>query len=87
MTKTDIIEHAWASFAERVISPSAPQIQLDEIRMAFFSGAHVVLTAMLMLAEHRVSDAAGVTILESMHAECRKFSDAFGPVATNPGRH
>jgi hypothetical protein len=46
-----LIEAGWLSFRIKAVAPNAPQIQLDEMRVAFFSGAHHLLGSMMSFLE------------------------------------
>lgn len=52
-----LIEAGWRSLRMQVIAKDAPQVQLDEMRMAFFAGAQHVFGALGSL----VSDTEEVT--------------------------
>ena len=50
----EIIEAGWIGFSEKVISENAPQVQIDEMHNAFFSGAHHLFYAVIgMLSDER----------------------------------
>jgi hypothetical protein len=46
-----IIEAGWVSMRQMVLDPDAPQIQLDEMRMAFFGGAHHTFISIMTILE------------------------------------
>ena len=46
-----LVEAGWLSFRIMAIAPNAPQIQLDEMRVAFFSGAQHLFGSMMSFLE------------------------------------
>lgn len=46
-----LIEAGWVGYQLAVISPDAPQVQLDETRMAFWAGAQHLFASIMSLLE------------------------------------
>lgn len=46
-----IIEAGWRGLKSMAIAPDAPQIQLDEMRMAFFAGAQHLFASILTVLD------------------------------------
>ena len=46
-----LIEAGWATYQHLVLSPNAPQIQIDECRLAFFGGAQHLFGSIMGLLE------------------------------------
>ncbi|CAM2143754.1 protein of unknown function [Pararobbsia alpina] len=67
----DTLARQFQSLRDLAISPTAPQIQIDEMRMAFFAGATVVLAVTKVIAELPERD--GVAMLKALHDECDAF--------------
>jgi len=51
-----LIETGWLSFRTMAIEKNAPQIQLDEMRVAFFSGAQHLLGALCSVLDSDSKD-------------------------------
>lgn len=73
-----LIEAGWIGLQLACISPDAPQIQLDDLRMAFFAGAqHLFGSITNMLdPEGDVTD-ADLERMESIHNELLTFIAAY----------
>lgn len=67
-------KHSWDEFRRNAISPSAPKIQLDEMRLAFYVGFQNCLQITSDIAT--LSDEAAVQVLEGLHQEFRAFAAA-----------
>lgn len=63
----------WESFRDKVIPPTAPQIQVDEMRRAFYAGAWVTLTAVQRIGENDITEDAGIVYLEALKKEGEEF--------------
>lgn len=73
-----LIEAGWLSFRTMVINPAAPQIQLDEMRMAFFSGAqHLFGSIMSFMEEGQEPTDADLRRMDQVHEELEQFIKVF----------
>ena len=73
-----LIEAGWQSLRVMAISPNAPEVQLREMRMAFFAGAqHVFGSMMSMLDEDKEPTEADIKRMDSIHAELEEFITQF----------
>jgi hypothetical protein len=71
------IAERWTEFERRVIASDAPQIQRDEMRLAFYAGC-----ATLIDVENEVAsvddDAVCVIMLDTIYQEVWKFGSLYG---------
>lgn len=74
MNTSNTIAAHWAAFEALVISPTAPQIQRHEMRLAFYAGAAAVLDITYGIGGESTSEAGGVAILQSLHDESHQFA-------------
>ena len=49
--KGKLIEAGWIGLRIAVISPDAPQVQIDEMHMAFFAGAQHLFTSIMSVLD------------------------------------
>lgn len=87
-----LIEAGWIGMRLACIAPNAPQIQLDEMRMAFFAGAQHLLGSLnnMLDPEADVTD-ADLARMESIDRELRTFITEFEKkhgltAASGPGK-
>lgn len=71
MTKHPTIEEAWDSFHREVIPRHASLIQVQEMRRAFYAGAHGMMEINSKLTDF--SDDEAVEILEAVVNELHQF--------------
>jgi hypothetical protein len=76
MPKQPSVEASWNQFAQLVFRPGTPEIQIREMRRAFYAGFHTALLNIL----HGVSDGddvaeTDVAYLDGLHKECERFAD------------
>lgn len=73
-----LIEAGWVGYQHLVLSPSAPQIQIDECRMAFFCGAqHLFGSIIGMLDPGADPTTADLQRMSQIDAELRAFIAIF----------
>ena len=63
----------WASYENSVIPKSAPAIQTQECRRAFYAGAQAMMGMVAEVGNSGVSEDAGVALLESFKNELNDF--------------
>jgi hypothetical protein len=68
---TNMIQQCWLDFRMKVISPGAPDIQVREMRLAFYAGFKSMLDLNMKLAE--LDEHRAVCLLEQLHQEARRF--------------
>ena len=68
------VKEQWDSFRTLVIPTNAPEIQVTEMRRAFYAGVEAMLRIQWEVGDDAVSEDAGVAILEGIHDECRRFA-------------
>lgn len=69
------IQQEWESFRDEVIPDDAPNIQIIEMRRAFYAGAQAVLNLQIAITGPEISEDAGAAIIEGWHDELRIFAD------------
>lgn len=73
-----LLEAGWLSFRVMVIHPDAPQIQLDEMRTAFFSGAqHLFGSIMSFMEDGQEPTDADLRRMDQVHEELEDFLKVF----------
>jgi hypothetical protein len=73
-----LIEAGWIGYDKLVINPKAPQIQRDEMRMAFFAGAQHLFASMLgMLDPLTDPTPTDLERMSQIDAELRAFITIF----------
>lgn len=69
-----LIEAGWVSLRAQVIPPDAPQLQVDEMRMAFMAGAqHLFGSIMMILEEGEEPTDADQHRMEQIHKELDEY--------------
>jgi hypothetical protein len=70
-----LIEAGFVSYRRFVLSPDAPQIQIDETRWAFFAGAqHLFSSIMSILDPDAEPTDADMRRMDMIHTELAKFA-------------
>lgn len=73
-----VIEAGFAGLRLMAIPKDAPQIQVDEMRMAFFAGAqHILSSVMSALDEGAEPTEADMKRMDNVNAELERFTTAF----------
>lgn len=73
-----IIEAGWASLKMMTIPKNAPQIQIDEMRNAFFAGAqHLFGSMMSMLEERSEETEANISRMHKIADELDSFIEEY----------
>ena len=62
------------TFKADVIPAAAPPVQVQEMRRAFYAGAHAMMTVLNVVTTDGVSDEEGEAILEDADQELRRFA-------------
>lgn len=68
-----VIERQWKQFDRESIPRTAPPIQRQEMRRAFYAGAAALLHLAKGLGDDEVSEDAGAAVLEAMQQEIVEF--------------
>jgi hypothetical protein len=69
-----LMEAGWVSYERLVLSPEAPQIQRDECRIAFFSGAmHLFSSVMSFLDPGHDPTENDMKRMSQLNAELERF--------------
>lgn len=74
------IAEKWAQFEAKVMAPGAPELQRQEMRIAFYAGAMGLLDIETAIATPEISEDAGTAILQGIHAELQHFASCLRPV-------
>lgn len=73
-----LLEAGWASLRAAAIDPNAPDIQLSEMRLAFFAGAaHVYSSIMAMLEPGEEPTDKDLARMQQIAAELEAFGKVF----------
>lgn len=73
-----LVEAGWVGYRAMVLDPAAPQIQIDECRMAFFGGAqHVFGAIMTMLEPGDDPTDNDMRRMDAIDKELREFIEKF----------
>lgn len=71
------IAEEWQGFEATVLAKDALQIQRDEMRMAFFAGAWMVVCQTERMGEDDVSELEGMAQITALRDECREFQKEY----------
>lgn len=71
------INEEWQGFAASVLPKDAPQIQRDEMRMAFMAGAWLMVAAVERIGEPDITEAEGMQFLTATKEECQHFKKEY----------
>jgi hypothetical protein len=75
MTPTDnIVQDAWDKFRELTIPPGATPAQLDDMQRAFYAGALVLYTSVLLIGQPSVSEDVGEQLIGSIGRELESYT-------------
>ncbi|MBZ0086495.1 MAG: hypothetical protein K8F33_00100 [Thermomonas sp.] len=69
------VQEQWDGFRKLVVPKDAPEVQVTEMRRAFYAGVEAMLRIQWAIGDDAVSEDAGVAILEGVHDECRRFAE------------
>lgn len=73
-----LIEAGWISLRYSVMDPDAPQIQVDEMRMAFFAGAqHLFASIMIIMDAEAEPTQQDLKRMNLISAELDEFIQQF----------
>ncbi len=73
-----LIEAGWAGYRLGVMSPSAPAIQLEECKLAFFAGAyHLFQSMMVIMDDDREPTDADLHKMDLIHEEMQTFAKVY----------
>jgi hypothetical protein len=76
--KGQLIEAGFAGLRLMAIAPDAPQIQIDEMRTAFFAGAqHLWASIMTIMDPGEEPTEADMRRMALIEAELKRFGDEF----------
>lgn len=68
------VQEEWLGFSGMVFSKQKPSdVQMEEMRRAFFAGAWAMFCGMKEIGEPDVSEEEGMAHLDRVEAECRAF--------------
>lgn len=67
------VQEQWQIFSALVVPKDAPEVQITEMRRAFYAGVEAMLRIQWAIGGIENEEAA-VAMLEGVHDECRRFS-------------
>jgi len=68
------VQEQWESFSKLVVPKDAPEIQVTEMRRAFYAGVEAMLRIQWAIGDAAVSEDGAMAILEGVHDECQRFA-------------
>ena len=68
------IAQQWESFSANVLPRDAPTVQRQEMRRAFYAGAHAMLEMTSAICDPSVSEDAGVHMIHGWFEESAHFA-------------
>lgn len=71
------IQQEWEAFEKTVLPANAPVVQRTEMRMAFFSGAWLIITRIDRLAEPDISEEDACQELDSLKRQIVGFKTEY----------
>lgn len=71
-----IVETLWQAYVEACELKTAPAIQLQETRRAFYAGVAGMLSVAGDVADMDLPDEAGAALLETIHQELVRFGES-----------
>jgi hypothetical protein len=94
LKKQPSVKAGWESYQRMVLSPTAPDIQISECRLAFYAGATVLFYAiMASLDEGEEPTEADLKRMDNINEEIENFAKTFDETVIkrklaerNPGR-
>jgi hypothetical protein len=75
VSKTKSLHQLWVNYLEIAIPKNAGTEQVNQTRMAFYSGAAAVMNTNLRIGEPDIAEGEGTKILDDMCRELADFSD------------
>ena len=72
------IGEGWMTYINGVLPADAPQVQIDECRLAFFAGAAHVYGMLISIEEHG-SEADGIAQLQQLGQDLKAFGISVHP--------
>ena len=76
--KGRLVRDGWQDYAQKILPKSAPPVQRQETRRAFYAGAAHLLATMAELGEPEVDEDAGAGVLEATQHEIEAFVRTVG---------
>lgn len=67
------MDESWESFKKTCINPEAGEVQLTEMRNAFYAGAHVVMSTFQAIGEQDVEEDVGYKVVSDMRKEIADY--------------
>lgn len=75
----NLISNEWDSFRESVLSPHAPEVQVTEMRRAFFGGAMALFSALMTkFDEGEEETERDLLQMDAIDKELREFGERVG---------
>lgn len=74
LTTPMTIAQSWAMFRALSLPASTPDVQVNEMRKAFYFGATAIIAMTAEISSDRVSEQQGMELLSALHNEAREFS-------------
>lgn len=68
------VQEQWESFHAIVVPKDAPEVQVTEMRRAFYAGVEAMLRIQWAIGDAAISEDGAMAILEGVHDECHRFA-------------
>jgi len=68
------VQEQWGSFSKIAIPKDAPDVQVTEMRRAFYAGVESMLRIQLAIGDAEISEDDAMAMLEGVYDECRRFA-------------
>lgn len=83
------VSAAWDSYRKMVIPATAPDVQVNECRLAFWAGASVLFYSILKMLDPGTEPTdADLTKMDALHKEVDAFARTFDErITTSPQTH
>ena len=78
MKKVPTVKQEWEDFKQKIIPAGAPEIQVQEMRRAFYAGALILLGLVATLSEEAESEESGAEELDKLDKELKDFFSKVG---------
>ena len=76
MTRYHTVRDEWNDYCAKVLSPTAPPIQVRECRRAFYAGAEMLMCQILNALDPSPNAMqSDVDYISLLHSELQKFAD------------
>lgn len=69
------IKGGWESLSEAIFTANSSNVQISEMKKAFYAGAATAINVMIEISAHEVCEDEGAEIFESLRQEILTFKE------------